>query len=276
MMNESSIGQNLPVKANISLIFFLSTAIALLMVIFSGLGLLFPDVVYPNPGLRESYLANDLVNILIGLPLFLASLIFIRNGKLLGLLLLPGASIYVIYNYIGYALGRPFDWIAVIYLGLVTISVIDLVLLLNTMDHQAVMNKLEDKIGRKISGWILVVFGLAFIALALSTIMAGIQEGTIPPLGENAVSFADVVVSLGWVSGGILLLRRKPLGYSMGLGLLVVASFLFIGLILFFFFAPLVSTRVFDWSEVITVLAMGLVCFIPTALFWLGVVKGSS
>ena len=80
-----------------------------------------------------------------------------------------------------------------------------------------------------------MVFGLAFIALAVSTIITGIQEGTIPPLGENAVSVADIVVSLGWVAGGILLLRKKPLGFSLGLGLLVAASFLFLGLILFFF-----------------------------------------
>jgi hypothetical protein len=59
------------------------------------------------------------------------------------------------------------------------------------------------------------------------------------------------------------------------LGLLVSASFLFIGLILFFFLAPLFSDRLFDWSEVITVLGMGLICFIPTGIYWWGVVKSS-
>ncbi len=52
----------------------------------------------------------------------------------------------------------------------------------------------------------------------------------------------------------------------MGLGLLVAASFLFLGLILFFFIAPLVAERAFDWIEVITVLVMGLICFIPTGI----------
>ena len=122
----------------------------------------------------------------------------------------------------------------------------------------------------------LIVFGLAFIGLAASAIMTGIQEGTIPPLGEDAVSVADIVVSLGWVSGGILLLRKRPLGYSIGLGLLAAASLLFIGLILFFFIAPLVSGRVFDWSEVIAVLAMGLICFVPTVIYWRGVVRSST
>ena len=273
MANTKTIPQQLPLNGNPSSILLLSAAVALVMTVFSGLGFLIPDVFYPNPGLLKQYLANDLVNIILGLPLFFFALVLMRRGKLLGLLLLPGALIYVIYNYIGYALGRPWTWITVINLGLVFLSSFALIRLLKAMDHRAVMEQMEGRVGRKISGWILVIFGLAFIALAISTIFTGIQEGTIPPLGENAVSVADIVVSLAWVSGGILLLRKKPLGFSTGLGLLIAASFLFIGLILFFFIAPLVAERAFDWIEVITVLVMGLVCFIPTGLFWRGVVR---
>jgi len=165
------------------------------------------------------------------------------------------------------------DVFAILYLTLAVLSFIALVFLLQAIDHQAVMRRVEDRVGRRFSGWVLVIFGLAFIGLAVSTIVTGIQGGTIPPLGENAVSIADILVSLGWVSGGILLLCRKPLGFSTGLGLLVAASSLFIGLILFFFFAPLVSARPFDWIEVITVLVMGLICFIPTGIYWRGVIN---
>ena len=273
MANKTTLLQQLPAQDNISLILLLSIAIALIMTVFSGLGFLQPDVFYSDPGLLEQYLANDLVNIILGLPLFIAALVLIRKGKLLGSLLLPGTLIYVIYNYIGYALGRTWNWIALINLGLVVLSIITLFLLLKALDHQTVTGILEGKVGEKAAGWILVIFGLAFITLAISTIITGIREGTIPPLGENAVSVADIVVSLGWLSGGILLLRKKLLGFSIGLGMLVAASFLFLGLVLFFFIAPLVSNRPFDWAEVITVLAMGLICFIPTGLFWRGVVK---
>lgn len=268
--------QDLPLEANKGLVLNLSITVAVLMTLISGLGFLLPNVFYPTPGLLENYLANDIVNIILGLPLFIIALVFIRRGKLLGLLLLPGALIYVIYNYVGYALGRSWNWIAMINLALVVLSLISLVLLLKVIDHQAVIEKLKGYVGEKVAGWILVVFGLAFIALAVSTIITGIQEGTIPPLGENAVSVADIVVSLVWVSGGILLLRNNPLGFSTGLGLLVAASFLFLGLVLFFFIAPLVAGRAFDWIEVSTVLALGLICFIPTGLFWRGIARSSS
>ena len=276
MEKKQTNGQDLPVIYKIPGLMILSVVIMLLMTAISGLGLFFPDLVYPDPELMDQFLANDLVNILLGLPLFLAALILLRKEKLLGTLLLPGALVYVIYNYIAYLLGRAWNWIGIINLGLVLLSIIALALLLLTMDHQSVMEKLAGRVGEKASGWILVIFGLAFIALAVSTIITEIQEGTIPPLGENAVSVADIVVSLGWVSGGILLLRKNPLGYSTSLGLLVAASFLFIGLILFFFLAPLIANRTFDWIEVITVLAMGLICFVPTGIFWRGVVKSNS
>ncbi len=275
MAKRPSLIKNLLVKNDVSLTLFLSTAVALIMTVISGLGFLLPDMFYPAPGLVEQYLANDLVNIILGLPLFIAALVLSRRGKLLGLLLLPGALIYVIYNNVGYALGRPWGWISIINLGLVILSFITLIILLKIMDHQAVMEILEGKVGEKAAGWILVIFGLAFIGLAVTTIVTGIQEGSIPPLGENAVAVADILVSLGWVGGGITLLRKKSLGFSTGLGLLVAVSFLFLGLILFFFLAPLVTDRVFDWIEVITVLAMGLVCFFPTGLFWRGVVRST-
>lgn len=262
-----------PLAGQTTVIFNLSLAAGLLMMTLSGLGLAIPEGVYSSPKIAETFLANDLVNIIIGLPLFLVSLICFRREKLLGLLILPGALIYVIYNYFAYLLGQPFNWFSVLYLLLIALSGYSLFQLLGSMDHQAVKEKLEGGVAERLTGWILVVFGLAFIALAVSEIIPGILDGSIPPLGEKAVSVADILVSIGWVMGGVLLLRRRSPGYSLGLGLLLAASSLFIGLILFFFFAPLLTGRGFDWIEVLTVFVMGMICFIPTFLFYRGVVR---
>ena len=82
-MNKSALEDNLVKKANISLVYILSGVISLFMTVVSGLGLLFPDVFYPDPKLLTQYLANDPVNILVGLPLFLFSLIQLRKEKLI-------------------------------------------------------------------------------------------------------------------------------------------------------------------------------------------------
>ena len=258
-------------RENKNTFIFLSAVVAVLMTGMSGLGLIFPDLFYPTSEITEMFLSNDLVNILIGTPFFLVSLIYIKQGKMIGALLLPGALIYVIYNYFAYLLGTPFSWSTVGYLLLVFLGVLALFLLLRSINHNEVKVALEGRVADKFSGWVLVIFGLAFIGLALSEIVPGILDGSIPPLCEKAVSAADILVSLGWISGGTLLLRRKAPGYSLGLGFLMAASSLFIGLILYFFFAPILTGRAFDWTEVLTILIMGMICFVPTALYSRGI-----
>ena len=46
---------------------------------------------------------------------------------------------------------------------------------------------------------------------------------------EIGVLIADIVLSVLMIGGGVLLLRRKPLGFASALGLLFAASMLFIG-----------------------------------------------
>lgn len=246
---------------------------AVVMTALSAMSLFFPDSFYPTRALAEAFLANDLVNILVGLPLFLGAASGLRRNKLGGYLLLPGALVYVIYNYLAYLLGLPLTWVTIPYLVLVLLSAWGLMALLRNLDHPAVKLQLEGQVAEKISGWILLLLGLGFTALAVSQIMTGIQAGSIPPLGENAVAVSDIALSFGLMSGAVLLLRRHPLGYSLGLGLLVAASSLFLGLILYFFLAPLLVGRPLDWSEVATVAGMSLIAFLPTGLFLRGTVR---
>lgn len=65
----------------------------------------------------------------------------------------------------------------------------------------------------------------------------------------------------------MLLWRREPFGYVTGLGLLFQASMLFVGLIIILILRPVTIGAQFVLSDVLVVLVMGLVCFVPFALF---------
>ena len=95
-MNENG---SLPLKKEIGQLYTLALIIALLAVIASIAGLVSPNTIYPTAELRESFLANDVTTLFIGLPILLASMWLSRRGKLLGLLLLPGALFFILYNY---------------------------------------------------------------------------------------------------------------------------------------------------------------------------------
>ena len=253
----------------------LGLIVALLMSAASFSGIIFPDLVYIDPVLRETFLVNDIVNLIIGLPLFITGLIMLRRNKPLGFFLLPGALVYVIYNYFAYLVARPLSIFTIINLLLVFLAGYSLIDLLTRLDHEVIRTRLEGSIPRKWSGWLLVFMGAGFFFLALYQNINSLLLGEALPLGVQVASLSDMLVSSLWAGGGILLLRNKGLGYTAGLGLLIAASSLFIGLILFFFLDPLVAGKPIDLVGVITVFVMGLICFIPTALYWRGVVRNA-
>ena len=262
---------HLPIKHNLTFVFVLSFITAFLMTAASLGGLLFPSAIYPTDELRQSFLTNDLVNLLIGLPVLLASMWLTRRGVLVGLLSWPGALLYVTYNYLAYLFGMPFSWITIIFLALVLISAGTMVALLRSIDSKSVQEQLTGAVPVKTSGWVLLLFGAAFFFRAIWILVEAGTNKTMLPVSEIGVLVADLVVSTLWVAGGALLLRQKPLGYVSGLGLLAVASALYIGLIMFLLLQPVLTGAPFALVDVIVVFIMGLVCFIPFALFMRGV-----
>ena len=90
---------------------------------------------------------------------------------------------------------------------------------------------------------------------------------------EVGVLLVDLVVSLLFIGGGSLLLRRSSLGYVSGLGLLFVASMLFIALIMFLLLQPVLTGALFGLTDIIVISIMGLICFIPFGFFVRNVVS---
>jgi hypothetical protein len=194
-----------------------------------------------------------------------------RRDKLVGLLLWPGALLYFIYNYIAYVVGIPASFITQAYLLIVLLSAYLTFDLLNKIDRASVQKQLVGAVSEKVTGWVLTAFGILFTFRAVGMIaQAFVAQVPLLP-SELGVLIADIVLSTLWVAGGVLLLRRKPLGYVSGLGLLFAASMLFIGLIVFLLLQPFLTSVPFALVDVVVVFIMGLVCFVPFAIFLRGV-----
>ena len=265
----NSIPDHLPLRQDLKPVLTLSLITTFLMTAASLGGLLFPYFIYPSAKLRETFLANDLVNLLAGLPFLLVSIWLTRRGKLVGLLSWPGALLYVTYNYLAYLFGIPFGLLTIVFFALVLLSAYAILVLLRSIDAQRVHAQLNGIVPVRITGWVLILFGAAFLFRSIG-MLAQASSNQIPP-SEIGVLIADLMVSALWILGGILLLRRKPLGYASGLGLLLAASVLYIALIIFLLLQPFLTGAPFSLVDVLIVAVMGLVCFIPTGLFIRGV-----
>jgi len=271
--SHSSPSDQLPIRHDLTLVFVLSLITAILMIAASIGGLLFPSTFYPTDELRESFMANDVVNLLVGLPVLLASMWLTRHGRLVGLLFWPGALLYTLYNYLVYLFGMPFSWIAIAYLALVLLSTYAMVALLKSIDQKSVQEQLTGAVPVKTSGWVLLLFGIAFFLRAIGILVKTGTDQSMLPVSEIGLLIADLAISTLWIAGGAFLLRRKSLGYVSGLGLLFAGSALFIALIVFLLLQPVLTDAPFVLSNVIVVFIMGMVCFIPTGLFMRGVLS---
>ncbi len=268
---ELSPANRLPLTGSLTVAYILSLVVAVGTAVASIAGLIFQTTIYPTAEVQQSFAANDVINLIIGLPILLGSVWLTRRGQLIGLLFWPGALLFGLYNYIAYVIGLPFSLMTVVYLLIVLFSAYAIFDLLKNIDRQTVQTQLADAVPVKTSSWVLIAFGVLFIFRAVGIMLNSDVNQTALPLTELGVLIADIVLSLLCVVGGGLLLRRMPLGYLSGLGLLFAACMLFVGLVLFLLLQPILMDVPFVLTDVIVVAVMGLIFFIPFALFIRGV-----
>jgi hypothetical protein len=248
-------------------IYLLSIFIGILVFIASIYSILNPAEIYPTEAMHQMFFANDVVNLVIGLPLLLGSLWLSSRGKLLGLLFWPGALMYVLYNYIAYLFSSPLSWIYLIYMVLVSACVYTLIGLFTQIDVENVSTQLFGSIPEKLSGGVILGLGaFNFLRVLFMITRALINQSSIATT-DLSVLLADFLLSPAWIIGGVLLLRRKALGYVSGLALLFQASMLFIGLIVFLALQPLLTDAPFAIVDILVVFLMGMICFIPFGMY---------
>ena len=264
---------NLPIRCSLTLAYAVSLVIAAIMAIASVAGLLYGSIIYPTDELLQSFVPNDVVNLFIGLPILLGSIWLARRGKLVGLLFWPGALFYVFYTYLVYVLGMPLNVAFVLHLTLLTLSAYAMIGLVACIDGKAVQDRLTGAVSERVGGGVLAGLGILFLVQVAGVLVNALLSQTPVPAAELALHVSDFLISPAWVIGGVLLWRRKALGYVTGLGLLFQASMLFVGLIVILALRPFMTTAQFVLSDVLVVFVMGMVCFVPFALFVRGAVR---
>jgi hypothetical protein len=262
------------IRRNLTLIYALSILIAVLMAAASATGLLYRAVIYPSDELLQSFVPTDVVNLTIGLPILLGSMWLARRGKLIGLLLWPGALFFVLYSYITYVFAVPFGLAFLLHLALMMLSAYTVIGLVASINGEAVQQRLTGSVPERAAGGILAGLGLLFSLRVVAMVVGALASQTSIAETELAPLVSDFVIAPALIIGGVLLWRCKELGYATGLGLLFQASMLFIGLIIFLLLQPLLTAAPFVLADVVVILVLGLICFLPFAFFVRGVVSG--
>jgi len=261
------------ISGKLSLIYASSILTAILMMIASIAGLLYRTTVYPTEELIQSFVPNDVVNLFIGLPILLGSMWLTRRGKLIGPLFWMGALFFVFYNYIGYVFAIPLNWAFLLHIILVVLSVYTFIGLLASIDGESVYQRLNGAVPEKFAGGVLAGLGLLFMMRVIGVFAGAVFNDVDLPKTVLAVNLADFFITPAWIISGIQLWRRQTIGYVTVLGFLFQGSMLFIALIIFLLLQPFLTNAPFAVVDVLVILVMGLICFIPFWLFARGVIS---
>ena len=273
-MDKQALTVELQVTRSLTLAYASSLLIALLAAIASIAGLLYGTSLYPTDEMLLLKQPTDLFTLVVGLPLLLGSVWLARRGRLLGLLFWPGMLLYVLYIYVSYAIGVPFGVLFLVYVALVALSAYTTIGVVASIDGAAVRQRLAGAVPARAAGGILVVLAVLFTLMNVSEIVTALPNPTSDDLLTLPVWIADsAVLAPAWLIGGLLLWQRRALGYVAGAGLLLLGSLLFLGVIVTLVFPAFYDATPVDGASVVFILIMGLICFIPLALYVRGIVK---
>jgi hypothetical protein len=265
-MGSSS--DRLPVARDLTLAYALSLIVVLIMTVASVVGLLYRTVMYPTDELLLSFAPSDAFNLVVGLPILLGSMWLARRGKLIGLLCWPGALFYVLYIYVPYIIGVPFNVLFLPYLVLVALGAYTLIGLVASIDGEVVRQRLTGLVPARISGGILVGLAVLIIVRQVAVIVTALTSQTPVDTLEFASWVADFTVAVPvLLAGGILLWRRKALGYVAGAGLLLGYGVLALSLIPIMVLQARYTASPIDIAGIVAVLVMAALCFTPFAFF---------
>jgi hypothetical protein len=144
------------------------------------------------------------------------------------------------------------------------------------LERDSIFALLKGYVPAIISGLVLLVFGVGFLARAIAMLVDVYANQAVMPPPDIGTLVADLLLSIIWIVGGICLVLRKPLGYASGLGLLFSTITLIAGLIIFLLIEPVFTEAPFVLGDVIAVGTFGLISIIPFVLYLRGVIsKGS-
>ena len=202
--------------------FSFSILIALLAAIASAAGLFVDGLYRDNTWVSSQLRGNDLVTLVVAVPLLVAGLVLGRRGSLRGRLVWLAMLGYMLYGYVFYLFGSALNVCFLLYVALCSLSIFTLILALRDLAVEALVQHFSPKLPvRWVSGYMVVVAGfLGF--LWLSQVVSFMASGVVPDAVTRSGSPTAIVYAVdltlmvpAMLLGAVLLWRRQAWGYVL-------------------------------------------------------------
>lgn len=203
--------------------YWLTGLVALAMAVVSaggvfGAGWLYRD----NPLIAATFRGQDMVTLVVALPLLVAGLRLERQGSGRGRVLWLGMLSYAMYGYLFYAVGAAFNAFFLLYVAIFGLALYTLVLAATGIDFGTLAAGRDRRATRLVAiVYLLLVavgLGLLWTGMAISYLFTHVVPGPIVASGHpTGVVFAIDLVFIvpPMLIGAIGLIRRKRIGWVL-------------------------------------------------------------
>jgi hypothetical protein len=206
----------------------LAWAATILAVVASAVGLFATGLYRDVPFWAEQARGIDLATLLLAVPILVIGLVAAPAGSLIGRLVVVGALLYLVYNYLIYTTSVTMNRLAIVYIATLGLSTWSLVLMMLRTDFRAAGGGALRRLPRRTTAALLMIVALLFALLWLSQIAAFTTSGTLPTdlkranLPANPVYALDLGLFLPLaVVGSVGLLRRRATAAAFALPMLI-------------------------------------------------------
>jgi hypothetical protein len=202
---------------------WLSIAAAVLAVTGSVIALSV-DSIYAGltPAFLPQALAQDIANLIIVSPAWLVLAILALRDSLRAYLLWLGVLIFTVYNYVIYTFSVPFGPLFLLWVAVFGLSIFSLIGGITAVDHKVVASSFTSRRAILVAAWFLIVTAVLFGLLWLSEDVPALFSAATPSslidmaLPTNPVHILDLGFFLpAVIITGVLLIKRKPLAYTI-------------------------------------------------------------
>ena len=165
-------------------------------------------------------IGNDIVTLLIGVPLLVTGIVLSRKGSLRGQLLLTGALGFFLYTYGSMSFLTAFNPFFLVYVALFSLSLFGFIFSMKDLDVDEISRRISDGFPRR-SIAIYFITVAVFLTLAWLGLVASPSLTWTPPAGlESAITMVIQALDLGIIVPtsfltASLLFKKQPWGYAL-------------------------------------------------------------
>lgn len=217
---------------NKKLIYINSLAIAILAVFATVYGLFGTDLyIHDSISIVAQMMGQDLITLIVVVPLLLGSLYLISKNSLRGQLIWMGSLFYFIYSYASMSFLASYNQLFLVYVAIFSLALYTFLWQLVTLDVKNVKNNFTDGSINNVCAAFLIIMGIMLAFMWLKMILESIITGNAPISLENYTTLVIQALDLGIIIPaailtGYLLINKNAWGYALASIFLIKVSLL--------------------------------------------------